>query len=317
MPFSSLRFRSIAPLLLVLSFWLPIANAEEEAGCNAPLAVQVLGSGGPIADDDRASAAYLVWVDGKPRVLVDAGGGSFVRFGQSGADFADLSAILLSHFHTDHAAELPALLKSAWFGPRTAPLPIVGPSGNARFPNLGGYLEALFGRNGAYAYLGGFLKGGAGSFVLTPVVVDIGQSGAQTVYRDKRMTVSALPVPHGPVPALAFRVEVDKHVMVFAGDQNGSSENFTAFADGADLMVLHFAIPDDADPIARRLHATPARLCEMAAASGTHNLVLSHIMQRAWLQRDDGIASIRRHYSGPLSLASDLDCYPVTSTSKK
>ena len=103
---SSFHLRSIAPLLALL-FCLPIAGVE--AGCDAPLAVQVLGSGGPIADDERASAAYLVWVAGKPRVLVDAGGGSFVRFGESGADFADLSAILLSHFHTDHAAELPTL----------------------------------------------------------------------------------------------------------------------------------------------------------------------------------------------------------------
>jgi ribonuclease BN (tRNA processing enzyme) len=296
-------------LLWVLLFQLPVAIAK--TGCDAPLAVQVLGSGGPIADDDRASAAYLVWVDGKPRVLVDAGGGSFVRFGQSGADFADLSAILLSHFHTDHAAELPALLKSAWFGPRTAPLPVVGPSGGGHFPSLGGYLEALFGHNGAYAYLGGFLKGGAGSFVLTPVDVDIHQSTAQTVYRDRQLTISALPVPHGPVPALAFRVEVNGHVMVFAGDQNGSDKRFTAFSHGADLMVLHFAIPDDADPIARRLHATPVRLGEMAADSGTHNLVLSHIMQRAWVQREAGIASIRLHYRGPLSLADDLACYPV------
>jgi hypothetical protein len=55
----------------------------------------------------------------------------------------------------------------------------------------------------------------------------------------------------------------------------------------------------------------------MAADSGTPNLVLSLLLQRAWVQREAGIASIRRHYSGPLSLASDLDCYPVTSTSKK
>jgi len=285
--------------------------SSTQAACNGPIAVQVLGSGGPIADDDRASTAYLLWVNGKPRLLIDAGGGSFVRFGQSGADFADLSAILLSHFHADHAGELPTLLKSAWFGSRSAALPIVGPSAGGDFPGLDHYLQALFGDHGAYAYLGNFLEGGGGSFVLTPVEVDIGQAGAQTVYRDRRMKVSALPVPHGPVPALAFRVEVGKRVIVFAGDQNGSDERFPTFARGADLMVLHFAIPNGNDRIARYLHAPPLRLGQMAADSGAASVVLSHIMQRAWVQRETGLAAIRKHYKGPLSLAKDLACYPL------
>jgi hypothetical protein len=40
------------------------------------LHLQVLGSGGPAAWDGRASSAYVLWVDGRSRVLVDAGGGS-------------------------------------------------------------------------------------------------------------------------------------------------------------------------------------------------------------------------------------------------
>ncbi|MEO1204683.1 MAG: MBL fold metallo-hydrolase, partial [Pseudomonadota bacterium] len=47
------------------------------------VAVQVLGSGGPIADDDRASSGYLVWVDGKARAMIDAGNGSLLRFAEA------------------------------------------------------------------------------------------------------------------------------------------------------------------------------------------------------------------------------------------
>ncbi len=68
--------------------------------------LQVLGSGGPIADDARASTGYLIWVDGQARVLIDAGSGTFVRFGEAGAQFASLDHIALSHFHTDHSADL-------------------------------------------------------------------------------------------------------------------------------------------------------------------------------------------------------------------
>ena len=52
------------------------------------VAVQVLGSGGPELDDGRASSAYVVWVDDKARVLVDAGSGSSIQFGAAGASFA-------------------------------------------------------------------------------------------------------------------------------------------------------------------------------------------------------------------------------------
>ncbi|MDH3622059.1 MAG: MBL fold metallo-hydrolase, partial [Gammaproteobacteria bacterium] len=89
--------------LTVLSLLL-VACERPPGSCAQPgeVALQVLGSGGPIADDGRASSAYLVWVDGRARVLIDAGGGSFLRFGEAGARFEDLDFVGLSHLHTDH-----------------------------------------------------------------------------------------------------------------------------------------------------------------------------------------------------------------------
>ena len=48
------------------------------------LSITVLGSGGPIADPHRVSAGYVLSIDGKPRILLDAGGGTFERIGRSG-----------------------------------------------------------------------------------------------------------------------------------------------------------------------------------------------------------------------------------------
>ena len=57
---------------------LPSAAAQT---CGAQgVAAQVLGSGGPELQDKRASSSYLVWESGQARVLVDAGGGSELRF---------------------------------------------------------------------------------------------------------------------------------------------------------------------------------------------------------------------------------------------
>ncbi|MDH3433609.1 MAG: MBL fold metallo-hydrolase, partial [Gammaproteobacteria bacterium] len=121
------------------------ACAEQTQTCppGEGVALQVLGSGGPIADDGRASTAYLLWVDGKSRVLIDAGGGSFLRFGESQAAFSDLDFIGLSHFHTDHSADFPALLKSGVFSGRDRPLTVAGPGGGQRFPGLDKYLSSM------------------------------------------------------------------------------------------------------------------------------------------------------------------------------
>jgi len=87
------------------------SNAAAECPPETGVALQVLGSGGPIADDGRASSSYLIWVDGKSRVLIDAGGGSFLRVGDTvvvfggdqngrGMRFADFAAdadLLLMH----------------------------------------------------------------------------------------------------------------------------------------------------------------------------------------------------------------------------
>ena len=67
---------------------------------NSRLSVSVLGSGGPIANLSRASAGYLLSIDGGACILVDAGGGTFERIGRSGLDVSSLEQILLTHVHS-------------------------------------------------------------------------------------------------------------------------------------------------------------------------------------------------------------------------
>jgi hypothetical protein len=119
----------------------PASPAGAPACPSARVAVQVLGSGGPIAEGSRASSSYLVWMDGKARVLVDAGGGAKLRFGEAKAHIEDLDVIAISHLHVDHVADLIALLKAGYFADRSRPLPIVGPSAGADFPSMEEFLR--------------------------------------------------------------------------------------------------------------------------------------------------------------------------------
>lgn len=274
-------------------------------------ALQVLGSGGPIADDGRASSGYLVWVDGRSRFLVDAGGGIFLRFGEAGARFADLEHISISHFHTDHSTDLVALLKSGYFSNRSSALSISGPMAGGDYPGTGDYLKRLLDQdNGAYAYLEGYLDGSDGLVELIPTEVNPGLTKATRVYTDPgtNIEILALGVPHGPVPALAYRIRIGQRSIVFSGDQNGSSDAFIDFARGTDVLVMHMPVPENAGGVARKLHAPPSVIGKIAAETGTGSLVLSHFMSRSLANMEENLDQIRSRYDGPLINAYDLDC---------
>jgi ribonuclease BN (tRNA processing enzyme) len=305
----------IKPLCLALLALLIVSSAEA-ASCpeQGPLALQVLGSGGPIADDGRASTAYVVWIDGASRALIDSGGGAFLRFGEAGARFADLDFIGLSHFHTDHSADLPALLKSGFFSKRSRPLPIAGPSTGGPFPGLQGFLEAMLGRErGAYAYLSGYLDGSGGLARLEQIEVPATPDGpvALTAVVNERFEVDALSVPHGPVPARAYRLRLGDATLVFASDQNGSNPAFADFARDADLLVMHMPIPPGAGEVARKLHATPETIGAIAQAAGAKTLLLSHFMARSLANLDENVGIVQSGFSGRVIVAEDLACVPV------
>lgn len=298
-------------LLLFLAVAMAVTAACEptQAECRAHdgVVLQVLGSGGPIADDGRASSAYLVWVDGVSKVLIDAGGGSFLRFGEAGADFRDLDFVGLSHFHTDHSADFPALLKSGNFSGRKRPLYVAGPDANDRFPGLEAWLERLLdGDSGAYAYLAGFLDGTAGLPML--VSREVSDEQASVVYKSEELTVEAMRVPHGIVPAVAFKVQAGAETLVFASDQNGSKAAFAEFAKDASLLVMHLVVPEGASGVARRLHAPPSVVGMTAAKTGVRKLVLSHFMARSLDDIDTNVDLVRENYDGEIVLAEDLAC---------
>jgi len=305
-------------LLIVLIVMVATASCAQSAAECPPedgVALQILGSGGPIADDGRASSGYVVWVDGQSRVLIDAGGGTFLRFGESGADFTQLEFVGLSHFHTDHSADFPALLKSGNFSPRERPLPVAGPGAGGPFPGLVSYLTSLLDPDsGAYGYLSGYLDGSGGLVRLELIEVDRERTAPVRAFRgdDGETTVDALPVPHGIVPALGFRVRTRDVTIVFASDQNGSDPAFAGFAAGATALVMHMPIPDGAKGSALQLHAPPARIGEIAAKASVETLILSHFMARSLHALETNVSVVADNYDGRIVVANDLECINLT-----
>ena len=301
--------RFVTSMLLALTSMLLFVSSPTmaQATCEAgPVTLQILGSGGP-RGLGRASAGYLVWVDGKARVMIDAGGGTFKTFHESGAKIGDLSLLALSHFHPDHAAEVPALL---WI--QRAAVPVSGPTGSDMYPSAEEYVNGLFGSEGVFRAV----TGGEG---LSTVTVDVKNPEPTEVFANETIRVTALGVPHGIVPAIAYRIDIGDVSIAFSSDQNGSDLAFAEFAAGVDALVVHFTVPETPGEFGTSpLHAKPSVWGKMATDANVGTLVLSHLMgvppntaEGDLASFDEKLTHLRTTYKGSYVIAEDLMCISI------
>jgi len=268
---------------------------------DASLAVTVLGSGGPMANPSRASAGYVVWVDGRPSLLVDAGGGTFERLGRAGIDPATMDAVALTHTHIDHTGGLAPVVFAAWMHGRTQPLRVIGPTGRGDQAGCGRFCDLLFGRDGAWSYLHTFDGFG---IEVTEVDQEVGASPA-LAWEKFGMTLSAVGVPHGMMPSVAYRIDYAGRGIVISGDIDGSHPGLVELARGCDVLVHDQAMPRR-DVEHGNLHSPPEQTAATATAAGAGTLVLSHFMPAIEAHLDDVVERIGADYRGRIVVASDL-----------
>jgi ribonuclease BN (tRNA processing enzyme) len=191
-------------------------------------------------------------------------------------------------------------------------LTISGPAEGGAYPSLQQFLTREFGgTNGTYAYLSGALDGSGGMFQLLPRQVDQHEAAPTTVSEENGIVVQAVGVDHGPVPALGYLVTVADYHIAFSGDMRGSRVDYWQMIEGADLLFMDHAVPQDAGAVASNLHATPDTIGRRAASFGIERLVLSHLMQRSLASLQENIRIIRKRYSGTIDVADDLLCYSL------
>jgi ribonuclease BN (tRNA processing enzyme) len=270
-----------------------------------PVAVQILGSGAPGFVKDRANTSYLLWVGNQAKIMVDAGGGSYGRFAQSGAKFPDIQMVLVSHLHPDHISDLPAVLWSAR-QTRNDVLPIFGPSGDEAAPSFPNFVNRLFDpKTGAYEVLGSVMAFAPGNPPLMRIdahEIDVTKAEPSPVWDQGGIKVTTMGIPHGNLPTLAYRVETQGKTVVFSSDQNGTNPRFPAFAQGADLLVMHLAIGVGAN---NPNQALPSVVGQVAQSASPKRLVLSHI---ANFDLDAAVADVKKGYTGLLTVGADLQC---------
>jgi ribonuclease BN (tRNA processing enzyme) len=286
-------------------------------------ALQVLGSGGPLNAGGRASTSYLLWLAGRPAIIVDVGPGSVVNLARANADPGDIDAVLISHEHPDHVSDLPGLVWDEDVLDRDRALLVVGPAGNDTFPGIRSFIGRLFGPAGPFPFMQAVINPDA-AFHLVIREVSVSPAQRVPVMKLRGVEISAYPVSHGKAPTLAYRIDGADFSVVLAGDQSGTDPGFSVFARNADILVLHTALsPAAAGHPFVRMVGLPQQLAKLAADAGAKRVVLSHLMgfpagrlsaaDFALADRAALVRAVRSVYRGEVSVAFDLECLPLGS----
>lgn len=205
------------------------------------LHVVLCGTGSPIADEQRAGPCTAILAGGH-FFLIDVGPGAMRNVTLARLPRARLSGILLTHFHSDHIAEVGEAGVQTWIAGRKTALDVYGPPG----------VEAVvFGFTSAYGLDARYRVTHHGEEAMPPEgarlsakPVELPAADATAVVVDANgLRIVAFAVDHDPVkPAYGYRIDYKGRSVVVSGDTRKSA-NLQRHAEGADLL-LHEGISD-------------------------------------------------------------------------
>lgn len=269
--------------------------------------LQVLGSGGPELSDGRVSSSHLIWVNGKARVLVDAGGGSAHQFEETEAKLNDLDALLLTHLHVDHSADFPEYIKGFYFSQRKRDWLVAGPAGNQRMPDTTVFVENLFSKKGAYRYLYSYFDAAIDTYYKVKAHdAPLDKRVIHTLKISEDISAKSIAVNHGPIAAVAWRVDIGDCSITFSGDMSNQYRSLAILAEDTDLLVANNVIREENKGVGRQLHMPPSEIGYIAMHSRPKRLLLAHFMTRSDPVKEQAVAIIKKYYAGEIMLAEDL-----------
>jgi ribonuclease Z len=241
-------------------------------------------------------------VDGDRWVLVDCGRGATLRAIAAGLDLAQLSAVLLTHHHSDHLSDLATFAIARWAAGSPEPLRVFAPAGPAAgFARrcLDAFDDDCF-RSQADPACGRRPRVGVSAFVSSPQLTDVAVADGWRVR-------TAL-VDHHPVePAVGYRIERAGAVVAVSGDTR-VCDGVRALAEGADVLVHEALLTARVSPHLLTWNASAVSVGELAAATRPATLVLTHLIPAPVADADDDyLAEVRDGgFTGRTLVARDL-----------
>jgi ribonuclease Z len=268
--------------------------------------VTLLGTGSPIPDANRAGPSTLVRAGGQT-LLVDCGRGVQLRLTAVGVGVNGLTALLLTHLHSDHIADLGDVIITRWvttFTPDPPPFQIIGPPGTAEVVDA--TLKA-FGFDIGYRIA-------HHADLTSPPPVEVHEYTEGVVWDHDGVRIRVAPTDHRPVaPTIGFRVEHNDASVVLAGD-TVPCESLDELAKGAGALV-HTVIRKDlveTMPMQRikdicDYHSSVEEAAATATRAGVGILILTHYVPGiAPGQEDDWRALAATAFDRQIELGDDL-----------
>ena len=270
----------------------------------------VLGSGTPVPDPERAGPAYAISY-GTRVFLFDAGAGVMRRVAAAALPIDGMTAVFLTHLHSDHTLGLPDVILTTWVMGRFNVMPVIGPPGTKA---MVGHIQSAWIED-VVIRTEGSERGRPGG-----QRVDVRETTGGVVYDSAGIRIRAIPVPHGSWPlAFAYRVDTPDRSIVLGGDTAPSTALEEA-SRGVDVLVHEVYDSKRVAPekrpggelwpqYLREFHTSDEELGGMAARAKPKQLVLTHVLRMGGTV-DEVVAGVRRGgYAGRLSVANDLDRY--------
>lgn len=241
----------------------------------------ILGCSGSVPAPDSPCSGYLV-ESGDTRVLLDLGNGALGAL-QRHLDPFQLDAVLFSHLHPDHCADIAALTVLRRYHPNpphdpTANrLPVHAP---AEAPDRFAALDAPSAADRIGADL-------SDVFDFRPLRAEPFRIGA--------FEVRPVPVAHVCSSSWGFRVAAEGKVLAYTGDTGPCAELDELGAD-ADVLLSEASWPDSPDA-PDNVHLSGRQAGEAAESAGARRLLLTHL--QPWSDRARIAAEARDAFRGP------------------
>ena len=211
------------------------------------LTVTVLGCDGSYAGPDGACSGYLV-SSGDTHVWLDCGPGTLANL-QRHIDLHDLSAIVVSHSHPDHWAELPVAYNALGYYFHRRGVPVYGTTDTGERLRVakGGRIDEVFEWH---------------------TITD----GSEFEVGELRLTCA---VTDHPVETLAMRVSANGSSLGYTAD-TGSAWSMNTLGGQIDLLLCEATFPEE--HAGRFAHLTASEAGTAAHEAGVDRLVLTHLL---------------------------------------
>lgn len=284
------------------------------------------GTGTPVPAPDRAQSCVLIAVKGHIMV-VDAGDGAISRIRELNLPLSQISRVFITHFHSDHIADLGEIINNSWISGRNRPVEIYGPSGISQL--VEGFQQVYaFDAGYRHAHHGDDAKIENRAVNVHPFQFEDAHE-AVTIIKDGDLCVSTFLVDHAPAkPAVGYRFEYKGKILVISGDTIMHS-NVERYSKNADILIhsvmhkkLNLQIAKtlqamDSEILQRNgrmledtleYHTDTSEVGKLAQRSGVKKLVLTHMVPppRNFFIGSAFKRSVSEFYNGELILGKDL-----------